>query len=92
MSISSDAIQKFVESKISENDEILWIGASKASGSLGWSDRSQWGFVPDGSPCCDNVIDGQSGVMVLTAGLGMWRFLPSTDMSSDGFICQYDAV
>ena len=92
MSISSDAIQKFVESNIAENDVISWIGASKVSGSLGWSDGSKWGFVPDGSPCCDDVTDGQSGVMVVTAGLGMWWFLPSTNGGLDGFICQYDAV
>ena len=82
-----------MESKITESDGLLWFGASKVSGSLGWSDGSQWtGYVPDGSPCCDDVIDGQCGVIVVTAGLGAWWFLPSTDMGSDGYICQYDAL
>ena len=92
ISITSDAIQKFAESMIPAGFS-SWIGASMESGSLGWSDGSQWtGYVPDGSPCCDDVTDGQCGVIVVTAGLGAWWFLPSLDMGLDGYICQYDAV
>ena len=89
MSITSEPLQKFIES-LTTDSLALWIGASKKAGSLAWNDGSQWGYVPTDT-FVDYVVDGDRGLISLTKqGPGMWFFTKANNtVGLHGCICQY---
>ena len=89
MSITSEPLQKFIES-LATDSLAHWIGACKRKGSLMWIDGSQWGYVPAAGT---DMINGNNayGVIQLTDGTpGIWNFtkIDNTEMVH-GCICQY---
>ena len=90
VSITSEPIQKFIESLITDSVTV-WIGASKKAGSLVWNDGSQWSYAPAGSDGVDNAVNGDGGLILLTVGMaGMWFFTnPNITGGLQGCICQY---
>ena len=90
VSITSEPIQKLMESLINSTDPIsCWMGASKVSGSYVWSDGSPWDYVPSATVIDNSKPNGVGGALELTGGLGMWMFYPPAENSRNGLICQY---
>ena len=89
VSITSEPIQKFIESLITDSVTV-WIGASKKAGSLVWNDGSLWSYAPAGSDGVSSVSDGDCGALSVTVGTtGMFIFSEPDNIYANGFICQY---